>query len=404
MQSEQQFRDSAPVWGLWSLRFLLFASFFDLFIQYPIAAPYASTLGASPSLVGAIVAAYSVTNLLGNIAAGVALDRFGRTPLLVAGSLGTALVVAAYALAQTPAQLLGLRLLHGVTVAALAPGTFALSGDLTPVERRARAMGENGAVIALAAIVAPALAGIVQERAGFTTVFLLDALVLVLAGSLVLVTGRFLRRAEPEEGRLPARSVGAMAILRSLAAPYGTVLLFAVALGTFVTGLPEQLHAVGVAPAVRGAAFSTYGLVAAAVMISPLVSRSTRHDWRLGAAVGLLSIAAGLGIAGAGSSVSTVERAALAGAAVFGLGFGFLFPALTAEVARRADAARRGRAFGIFYALYSLGVIGGSLVAGWVGERAGSASGWPLLVGGLLAAFGVVLPLSERLRRRPSRA
>jgi MFS family permease len=259
-------------------------------------------------------------------------------------------------------------------------------------------MGANGAVIALAAIIAPALAGLVQERAGFATVFFLDALVLAVAGSLVLVFGRSLRRLEPAPVGRAQSSPGALAALHALAAPYSTVLLFALALGTFVTGLPQQLYALGIAPSVRGAAFSTYGLVAATVMVSPLASRLIRSTWRHGTALGLLSIAIGLGLAGTGSAVATVERAVLSGAAFFGLGFGFLFPALTTEVARRTEPGQRGRAFGVFYALYSLGVIGGSLVAGWLGERAGVESGWPLWIGAALALGGVALPLLERYR------
>ncbi|MCX2727571.1 MFS transporter [Thermomicrobium sp. 4228-Ro] len=398
MQVMQHVQVKVPVGSFWVLRLLLFASFFDLFVQYPIAAPYASALGASPALVGAIVAAYSVSNLLGNVVAGIALDRFGRFPLLVAGALTTAAVVAAYTLARTPAQLLSLRLLHGLTVAALAPGTFALSGDLAQGDRRARAMGANGAVIALAAIIAPALAGIVQERTGFATVFLLDALVLAVAGSLVLAAGRSLRRLESARGGRAQSPSSALTALRALTVPYGALLLFAFALGTFVTGLPEQLHALGIAPSIRGAAFSTYGLVAAGVMVSPIASRLIRRAWRLGTAIGSLSIAIGLGLAGTGSAVSTVERAVLSGAAFFGLGFGFLFPALTTEVARRTEPGQRGRAFGVFYALYSLGVIGGSLVAGWLSERAGADSGWPLWIGAAVALCGVAFPLLERCR------
>jgi len=398
MQSEQQMQVTVPVWSFWILRLLVFASFFDLFVQYPIAAPYAVALGASPSLAGAIVAAYSVTNLLGNVAAGVALDRFGRLPLLIAGTLGTAVVVAAYALARTPGQLLSLRLHHGMTVAALAPGTFALSGDLTPAERRARAMGANGALIALAAIIAPALAGVVQERAGFAAVFLLDAFVLAVAGALLSLSARALRRGAPGTVQGRASPASTLRVLSTLAGPYATIFFFAVALGTFVTGLPGQLQALGISPSLRGAAFSTYGLVAAIVMVSPFSSWFNRRAWWLGAATGLLSIALGLGLAGAGSTVSTVEFSVLSGAAFFGLGFGFLFPALTTEVARRTQAGQRGRAFGMFYALYSLGVIGGSLVAGWMGERLGLESGWPLWIGAALALCGVSLPLLERDR------
>ena len=52
-------------------RLVVFATFLDLFVQFPVVAPFARTLGAAPALVGLIVGVYSLTNLLGNLAAGV---------------------------------------------------------------------------------------------------------------------------------------------------------------------------------------------------------------------------------------------------------------------------------------------------------------------------------------------
>ncbi|MCX7624118.1 MAG: MFS transporter [Thermomicrobium sp.] len=383
---------------LWIVRILVFATFFDLFVQYPIAAPYASTLGASPAFVGAIVAAYSVANLAGNLVAGIALDRIGRFPLLVAGTFGTAAVVTTYAVVSSPTALFALRLLHGLVVAALAPGSFALSGDSVPAEERARAMGINGAIIAFAAIVAPAFAGIVQERYGFATVFLADALLLAVTGVVVALSVRSVRVAEANV-RATSGLAPTWSIVRRLADPYVAVLAFTVALGAFVTALPERLQALGIAPSVRGAAFSTYGIVAALVMVSPLVGRVARRDWARAVTLGLAMIAVGLAVTGADASARGIERLTLGGAGLFGLGFGFLFPALTAEVARRAGRGERGRAFGWFYALYSLGVVAGSLLAGTIGEFFGSQTGWPLVAGGSVSALGAALCHSLSRRR-----
>ena len=34
--------------NLWAARLVIFAAFFDLFLQFPVVAPYAEELGASP--------------------------------------------------------------------------------------------------------------------------------------------------------------------------------------------------------------------------------------------------------------------------------------------------------------------------------------------------------------------
>ncbi len=405
MGSARVARQEAPgtqVLARWIVGALVFATFFDLFVQYPIAAPYASALGASPALVGLIVATYSITNLLGNVAAGFGLDRLGRIPLIVAGTVGTAVVLVLYVLVQTPGQLLLLRALHGLTVAALAPGAFALAGDLAAPEERARVMGQNGAIIALAAIVAPAFAGVMQQRAGFAPVFLIDAALLATVGFLVF----FVRGVTP--GRRGVEATGSqergtlVALVPALLGPYLAVLAFTTGLGTLVTALPDRLQTLGITPAIRGAAFSTYGIVAALVMVSPLAVRMARRSWRISVTLGLFLVALGLAVASAlgATEQAVVERSTLIGAALFGLGFGFLFPALTAEVARRAEREQRGRAFGLFYALYSLGVIVGSLLAGAVGEFAGVAGGWPLVAGALVSGTCAVVLLVARRERR----
>jgi MFS family permease len=71
--------------------------------------------------------------------------------------------------------------------------------------------------------------------------------------------------------------------------------------------------------------------------------------------------------------------------AAFGFGFGLLFPAAGALVAEAGGPASRGLAFGVFYAVYSLGVVIGALLSGLVAEASGLASGAPFLWGAAIA-------------------
>ncbi|MDP8921464.1 MAG: MFS transporter, partial [Chloroflexota bacterium] len=75
--------------------------------------------------------------------------------------------------------------------------------------------------------------------------------------------------------------------------------------------------------------------------------------------------------------------------ALVGLGFGLLFPAATALVADAGAPSRRGAAFGIFYAVYSLGVILGALASGLLSELLDPTSRAPFLVGAICALVAV---------------
>ena len=134
-------------------RLVVLAAFFDLFVQFPTIAPHAGQLGASAALVGVIVAAYSFTNLFGNLGAGFVLDRWGRRTPLIVGMAITVIAVLSYTVVQTPAQMIAARALHGIGAAVLAPGAFSIIGDRAASDRWGQAMGLTGTLIAVAALI-----------------------------------------------------------------------------------------------------------------------------------------------------------------------------------------------------------------------------------------------------------
>ncbi|MCC6628965.1 MAG: MFS transporter [Chloroflexi bacterium] len=384
-------------------RLVVLVTFLDLFIQFPVVAPYATTLGADPLLVGVIVAVYSATNLVGNLLAGPVLDRWGRTGPVAAGLLLSSAALGAYALAPTAGALLVVRAAHGLTTAVLTPGAFALLGDVATADRRARVMGVSGALIAVAAIVGPPLAGITRDRLGPEIVFLGGAAMMLLTAALFrwLAPGdrpapgvRRLMPAAPSSVPLWTIATTPRLLVACLAA-----LALTVGLGMLVTHLPQALVARGESAARSGLAFSVYALVAMGVMAGPLNRLSDRAGRTRPIAAGLVLIAAGLITLGLAGDMIGVAG----GMALFGFGFGLLFPAASALVAEATAAAERGRAFGIFYAVYSAGVVAGSLLSGAIAAGSGSASGAPFFWGAAvaLAVAPVVLALARYADTRP---
>ena len=90
------------------------------------------------------------------------------------------------------------------------------------------------------------------------------------------------------------------------------------------------------------------------------------------------------------------------GMALFGLGFGILFPAVTALVADATRPHERGAAYGIFYAAYSMGVAAGGIGSGQLARAFGAESPAPFLVFGALAMFmaPAILVVGTRARTR----
>lgn len=380
---------------LWAARCVIFVAFLDLFIQFPVVAPYASALGAAPALVGLIVGVYSATNLVGNLAAGAVVDRWGRKGPVLGGLLVSAAALSAYALVAAPGQLLAVRAVHGLAAAVLTPGAFALIGDTAASDRRARVMGINGAIIAVTAMIGPPLSGVGRDALGFGAVFLGGAALMLLA-ALAFWRGAAETIDRGAEGARPASLSGArwLALWRrpGLLAAYAAAFALTIGLGTLVTHLPQLLARDGSTRS-AGLAFAIYALVAMAVMAGPLGHLSDRVG-RFGPLAGGLAL---IGVGMLALGVAPNQIGASVGMAVFGTGFGLLFPAATALVAEASASRERGTAFGIFYAVYSLGVVVGSLLSGQITELQGELTGAPFLVGAALALLAA--PPVSLLRR-----
>ena len=73
------------------------------------------------------------------------------------------------------------------------------------------------------------------------------------------------------------------------------------------------------------------------------------------------------------------------------MGYGLVFPAATALVAGANGAGRRGMAFGVFYAVYSFGVVVGASGSGRLAAISDDLVGLPFLVAAAVVLAAVPL-------------
>ncbi len=359
---------------------VILVAFLDLFTQLPVIAPFARSLGAGEALVGLTVAAYSASNLLGNMVSGQMLDRMGRKPPLFLGLAGAGVSLLLYILAQSPGQLVLIRLVHGFAAGFITPAAFTIMSDLAPPQGRTRAMGMAGAFIGIAAIVGPALAGVLRSRMGFPAVFLTVAMIMFVA---LLVPALFLRGLAPAV-RLRAGAAGRFP-LKVLVAPCIGVFVLEITLGILTTYLPLYLETHGYGRAAPGMLLSAFSLAAVGVMVSPLMRLCEKWGTRRMLVIGL----AGVGLSMFTLSLSLAAPVVVLGMVLFGISFGIIFPTASAAVANATGPERRGRAFAIFYSVFSLGVIAGASLCGVV-AGIDPAGPLPYYAGVLVALLGAM--------------
>jgi DHA1 family tetracycline resistance protein-like MFS transporter len=152
------------------LSLVVFTVFLDL-VGYGIVIPlfplYVKEMNASVSVVGLILACFSLTQLVATPILGRLSDKYGRRRIILISLAGNALSMILFALAVN-VRLLPLffasRIIAGATAGNLSACQAAIA-DVTAREERAGAMGLLGAGIGLGLVLGPALGGLLAKLA-----------------------------------------------------------------------------------------------------------------------------------------------------------------------------------------------------------------------------------------------
>ncbi|MFJ4963813.1 MDR family MFS transporter [Streptomyces sp. NPDC088729] len=112
-------------------------------------------------------------------------DLYGRKPLLVTGIVVFLTGSVLCALSQNMGELIAFRAVQGLGAGALLPLSLAMVADTVPPERRGRAQGAVGAVMALSYVVGPYLGGVFTDQASWHWVFLVNVPIGVLVLAII---------------------------------------------------------------------------------------------------------------------------------------------------------------------------------------------------------------------------
>jgi DHA1 family multidrug resistance protein-like MFS transporter len=393
----------------------LFLSFMDVAALLPTVAPHVRGLGASATGVGLAVGAYSATNLPANILGGIMIDRIGRRRVTILGFLLAAVAVLGYSLATTVGGFIAIRAAHGVAGGILVTAVFAVAGDRTRAGRAGRSFGRFGALIGAAWVIGPAVAGAVRQAAGTDVVFQMIA-VLLLVGA--IVSALFIHDVVRDEDDDPTAGADAVGedvsrgrAMRELAARpavrralVATVAWLA-AVGILAAFLPETAEALGAPASAVGGLFTAYAVMAGLMMLSPLSGRVDRNGADTMIALGLGIIALSLVAMIAARDLTTLVLAS----ALFGTGYGLIFPAVTGAISLAATTRTRGRAFGLFNAAFSAGLALGAPLAGGLADTVVRLSGGiesldPFVPAAVLCLVAALWIMSAARRERAAAA
>src|SRR5258706_1556658 len=331
---------------------------FGIFLAHHVTRPllplYLITFGASSTVIGAVMAVFTITAIVMRVPVGLYIDRLGRKPFLLygivlfgAGNLG-------YWCASSLLLILPCRILHGLGWSGCTTAVSTISADTVPAARRGDLMGYAGVASTVAAALGPVLGFALFHRFAYAGVFLgAGVLLLVSLFSAIPVT-------EPKLTKAPAgnatRFLDTIMVKEALN-PAINVAFLSFGHGGILTFLAIQALKIGLAN--PGIWFGGYAL---AILISRPIAGPISDRIRRPAAIipGVnLNLAGILMLA-----FATTPTLLIAAAIIAGLGTGAAQPALMTLVIDQSGPTRRGQSLAQFQFFYDLGIGVGSLTLG----------------------------------------
>ena len=359
------------------------ASFYLLLSTVP---EYARAAGASAGTAGLTTTALTLSSVAAYLVAPRLIVRYGYRPVLAVGlaALGApALVLAAPSgIGASLAVIMTVCAVRGVGFAVTCVAGYALTVSLIPPQRRGEGLGLVGLVSGVPSVTCLPLGVWLVAHVGYRPVFV--------AGGLAALAGLASVPWLPRPGRAAGPSTGIMAALRTpaLNRPALTFSAAAMAVGIIVTFLPLAM------------AKTSADVAALALLVQPATAiagrwLAGRYGDRRGPAVllapGVLVAAAGL----AALSLTAVPALVIAGAAVFGAGFGVTQNASLTIMYDRVPESGYSAVGAVWNLAYDggmgVGAAGFGVLAAW--------TGYPVAFALTAAVLPVVLAAARRPRQ-----
>jgi len=390
------------------LTVLMITAFVDmlgLIIVYPLLPFYAERLGASATMVGALIASFSIAQLLAAPVWGWLSDRYGRRPAIIVGLLLSAVAYFIFGFANSIWLLFLSRIVQG-----LGGGTIgvvqAYVSDVSEPKDSAKMLGWLSAVTSLGAVIGPAIGSALVKFGGHTAPGLgAAALCLLIAG----FAWKFLKESRGtttmEMAVVSQHTGGFGAIRRVVTHPDDPatrlIWLYAISIGAFygTTAILPLVLADRLAVNEQNVGYFVMYLGGIGVVVrTGILGRMI--EW-LGEArlcrLGLVFLASGLALVAAIHSYPMMFLSLT----LMPVGTAFIFPAVTAMLSRVVAKSERGLYMGVQHRFGGISRVSFPLATGYAMDRIGKSV--PYVVAGVLVLLSLGLTSSmERYAEPPS--
>lgn len=332
-------------------------------IVIPVLPLYAQKYGSSETVIGLLLAVYSVMQFIFAPILGKLSDKVGRRPVLLVSLIGTSIGFLTMGLANTLWLLFLGRIIDGITGGNISTAQ-AYIADVTPPDKRSSAMGLIGAAFGLGFIFGPFLGGVLSQFSLAAPFYCAAALAAVNAVALYF----FLPESLSEEHRAGAGRASIAQIFREsgswqLGAVFATYFFGTVAFAmltatyTLFTARRFDLDATH-----NGYIFASQGIVGVIIQGVLLGRLVKTFGEKFLAVTGTFLLAASMLALPLANSITLL----LLSSAGIAIGNSFVTPVLNGLASKSVSGAWQGRVLGVFQSVASLARIIGPAVGGFL--------------------------------------
>lgn len=360
-----------------------FAGLSSFYLLLSVVPLYAASSGVGEVGAGLATAVLMAATIAAEFGTPRMVARVGHRTALAAGLLLLGLPALALLVPASMLLVIAVNLLRGVGLAIIFVVCGELGASLVQAERRGEGLGVLGVVSGLPAIVGMPLSLWLAQANGFPFVFATGALAALL-GVAVLPGLRDLPAPDASQGReTPALGVLAAFRIPTVLRPAIVFTAIAMTAGVIATFLPA---------AVTDGSGSLAAVALLAHALAATISRwwAGRFGDRHGAATLLVP---GVLVAAAGTAALVVSHhaaAALAGAVLFGAGFGAVQNASLATMYHQVDTPDYGSVTAVWSVAYDTGLGVGAAGFGLLASLTSYGTGFGIMAGVMVLALCVV--------------
>jgi len=354
-----QAHDSAAS-GLRRIYLSVFFASIGLAYVYLIPA-FAEGLGADYLQLGFIGTVRSLPYMFLPAIVGYLGDRFDRSRLYLLSIFATGAAMLVLAWTRTINGIVLVQVLLGIGFSLFWPLSEALVSDAAPLRRRTAAMGTYGVAWASGFLIGPLFGGLIADRAGFQTSFLVAGIVILMtAGASVAAIHRSGKRGESHQrGTFAKTGMGLVSnLLPVLLAqiPYGIVFAFIASI------FPGYAIQSGLTPFEVGILVSSFSF--ARIVMFSMSGTFERFGERKSAALAFVAMALVLILIPLNGSL----LALLADMCALGFCIGIIYPQTVGYICKHAPSASLGFAVGLYETIFGIGFAIGPITSGFVAQ------------------------------------